>query len=443
MRMPNSQGAVLIKSWATILLLCVCLFSRLAFGQNETGVILPGQLSGEAQPRSETTAPPIEKLESFDENTLELRLGQDGWQLWAGLKILKDFGKKEQDARTVLKLIRELHLDSRGRLGAPHAVAEYWLSKGAPPQAAPQGARTLSFDPMSLSVEQVSGQWLLRDRLRALITFGNNEAEARRALAVLAYYHFDRVGYVGEPTPTFMYFLARNDAMQRSESVAHQALRALPGDAKPIHIVNGAKAADPKRNDIDPRKNSPLLPPGRQLIQVSSVPGQANMPDRQPFNWQKAQLRQVGDSWELASQDLTITRFGTDDALAREALALLRHYHFTELCMVGGDEPCFSFLLVNGRMPRELRFGVANVAFHPERVQISKTGNSYSLEQDGVCLCNLGPRKDAAEALRNFIRQENPDHLCWVGSDPQHGMAFFVRNSLAPFNTRNDGPAKP
>jgi hypothetical protein len=389
---------------------------------------------------------PSERLEAFDEQALDLRWGQGGWQLWAGPVILKDFGRNEQDGRTVVNLIRELHLDTRGRLGAPHAVAEYWLSGGKPPQAAPNGARTLAFDAASLSVQQVNSQWMLRDRSRALLAFGNNEAEARRALAVFQHYHFDHVGYVGDPIPTFMYFLSSSNAMERAEATAARSTRAgmqmKDGSGQDASAANSHH--DSKRKEIDPRKGTQLLPPGRQLIQVSSLPGQTNLPDRLPFNWQKAKIHQLGENWEMVSQDLTIARFGADGNEARHALALLRHYHFTELCMIGGDEPCFQFLLANGRMPREVRFGLSNIAFHPERVQVNSRAGQFIVEADGTFLCNCGPREDAARALCTFIQQNNPDHLCWIGTDPQHGMTFFVRESLAPFNSRNDvAPAKP
>ena len=399
----------------------------------------------EAQPGSSVAITLSEKLDSFDERSVELRWAQ-GWQLWAGNLFLKDFGKKEQEARMALNLIRDLHLDTRGRLGAPQTVAEYWLAAGNAPHAAPEGAHTLAFDAASLSVVQVNGQWMLRERRRALLSFGANEAEARRALAIFEHYHFNRCGYVGEPTPSFMYFLSSSGDLQQ-KMIASEPSRlpdALDKNAKPIHISNGgAKSSDDKQSEMDPRSGSQLLPPGRQLIQVSNIPGQATPPDQIPFNWQGARLHQIGDSWELAAQDLTIARFGLDEATAKEALATVRHYHFTQLCQVGGSDPCFSYLLVNGRMPRELRFGMANIAFHSDRVHVRKTGSGFVVEEDGICIHDFGPREDAARSLCEFIRSSNPDHLCWIGPDPVHGMAFFVRSTLAPFNSGNDAARKP
>jgi hypothetical protein len=426
---------------------CVCalltlssLGATVALAQDKTSaqhvVPLDNVVLGSAVP----ITPPLEKLEAIDANSLELRLVQGGWQLWAGQTILKDFGRKEKDARAVLNLIRALHLDVRGRLGAPHAVAEYWLAGGRPPQSAPSGARTVGFDADSLSVQQINDQWMLRDQSRALLSFANNEAEARRALAVFKHHHFDRVGYVGEPVPTFMYFLATSGSMQSADAgtsidptrMAERGTRGLQNPDHPRSL-----------REIDPRKGSQLLPPGRQLIQVTSLPGQANLPDRLPFNFQKAKLHQIGDHWELVAQDLTLARFGSDAKTAREAMAMLRHYHFTEMCLIGGDTPCFQFLLANGRMPRDVRFGISNIAFLPERVQVRQKAGEFTVEHEGVCLCNCGENESAAQALLTFIRQNNPDHLCWIGASPGQGMTFFARTSLAPFNSRNDGPVNP
>jgi hypothetical protein len=242
-----------------------------------------------------------------------------------------------------------------------------------------------------------------------------------------------------------MYFLSSNEDLKTPFSAQLTAVsEGLTKDApKPIHVAKaGVKPSDAIHADIDPRLESRLLPPGRQLIPVTSIPGQAVLPDRVPINWQKAQVRQLGETWELAAQDVTVARFDLDEAGAHEALNVLRHYHFTELCVVGGDNSCFSYLLVNGRLPRELRFGMPNIAFHAERARVSLVKGEYAVEADGVCIHNFGLREDAARSLCEFIKQTNPDHLCWVGADPNHAMMFFVRRTLAPFNTGNDAPRK-
>ena len=60
----------------------------------------------------------------FDEHGIEVRLAGGSWQLWAGTVFLKDFGKKEQEAHSAMHLIRELHLNARGCLGAIRAALQ-------------------------------------------------------------------------------------------------------------------------------------------------------------------------------------------------------------------------------------------------------------------------------------------------------------------------------
>src|SRR6267142_6737191 len=83
----------------------------IALGQTTSNLTQrpPQEMAG--QPGTAGAIALVEKLQSFDEQAIEIRWGQGGWQLWAGSVFLKDFGKKEQDARISMHLIRDLHLD--------------------------------------------------------------------------------------------------------------------------------------------------------------------------------------------------------------------------------------------------------------------------------------------------------------------------------------------
>jgi len=168
-----------------------------------------------------------------------------------------------------------------GRPGGCRILAIEWAAS----ERGPEGFRTLAFDPTTLSVLQADGQWTLRERRRVLLSFGNNEAEARRALAVFEHHHFDRVSYIGEPTPSFMYFLSSNGGF--AKEVRGSGQLHLAGFAEANSCDNSCRKgwsqpADPKRSEIDPRVGSQLLPPGRQLLQVTNIPGQALIPIGSP-----------------------------------------------------------------------------------------------------------------------------------------------------------------
>src|SRR5205085_313845 len=60
--------------------------------------------------------------------------------------------------------------------------------------------------------------------------------------------------------------------------------------------------------------------------------------DRVPFDWRQVQLRQDGSDWKLASGGLVLADFGPNLHDAQLALSALRHYRFTELHRVGGEQ---------------------------------------------------------------------------------------------------------
>ena len=171
----------------------------------------PGRpLAPAAAGRLETTADslPVEHLTSFNYQTAEVRWEDGRWLLRAGGIVLKDFGRREADAREALRIVRALHLTEHGTVGTPRPVMEYWLSQGRAPGGLVAGLWTLSFDPAALVVQQREGQWCLGDERRTLFFFGVHSDEARQALAIIRRYGFNQVGYVGQGTPAMIYFLA-------------------------------------------------------------------------------------------------------------------------------------------------------------------------------------------------------------------------------------------
>ena len=125
-------------------------------------------------------------------------------------RTLKEFGRRESDARLALRLIRELRLNQHGIIGSPTPSLEYWLSDGL---AAARPGRPdytlLPIDSPSLRVEQTESQWVLRDQHRVLFNFGGDEGGARQALAVIHKYGFTEVGVVNPAAPSMVVFLAR------------------------------------------------------------------------------------------------------------------------------------------------------------------------------------------------------------------------------------------
>jgi hypothetical protein len=161
-----------------------------------------------------------EEVVKFDCNQVELRQINDRWYLCCGRTALKDVGIDERTAREVLDLVRNLGLTQRGTIGKPLPVIEYWLADGKAPQAFTRGLRLMAIQPEHLHVEQLLGQWCVLEGPQVMFGFGPHADDARRALAILKQYGFNRVGYIGMPTPVMMYFLVSDEAAPGAQAPA-------------------------------------------------------------------------------------------------------------------------------------------------------------------------------------------------------------------------------
>ena len=165
----------------------------------------------EAVGRSEETVQPLpavmlpESLRNFDPLALKLTWANRRWQIVQNNEVLKDFGGSEQDAQAALRLIQALGLNQLGTIGSP-AVMEYWLVNGkAPRMPTHTDLRLIPLNNSHLRIDQLQGQWYLRDDQHLLFAFGANANEARQARSIIRKYDFSLVGLLGQGTLPHMY----------------------------------------------------------------------------------------------------------------------------------------------------------------------------------------------------------------------------------------------
>jgi hypothetical protein len=218
-------------------------------GGTTKGTSTPASVGKEEDP---TTV--VETLRSFTPENLQLTWSLAGWQLKADEVVLKDFGRNESLGRQILLLVRELRLNQYGMVGQPKPVLEYWLSDGKAAQGIPTGLRVVSLDQGTLHVEQVSGQWCVRDAYRMLLNFERDEDNARRALAVLKKHRFTQVGTLGAFPPTLIFLSRPGDlapevrfstwapatpTIQPAGAVLSTMAPSLSASPPPPRIING------------------------------------------------------------------------------------------------------------------------------------------------------------------------------------------------------------
>jgi len=387
---------------------------------------------------------PLENTVAFDPSQAELRWQDNRWQLVAGTTFLKDFGRYETEGRNVLRVVRELHLNTLTTLGSPRPIMEYWLANGEAPHGNVAGLHTLPLDVATLSAEQVQGQWCVHDGSRILFNFGQQGDACRQALAAIQRYGFNEVGYVGQVAPVLLVFLANAPA---------------PAPVAPVTQVNNV-AQNPNRfpdlhfprlfsnSGQDPKSAAPQQPAAMPAVPSQPLAAQQGMPLRQPgtispvslrvpgteaadhiaIDARGLQVRRDSNDWKLAMGNHVVANFGPNQAEAQLAQAALRYYRCTEQVFVGNPRPVFSYFLSNGQAPHGTSFAFNAVTFRPEALSVRQLGSSYVLYDGNQVVLSFGER--ATEALQSLqvIQQYKFDRLTTFGRGDQ-SMMLLVRTN--------------
>ena len=153
-----------------------------------------------------TTDPiPDEDCVSFNPNTTSLARIRGYWKIVDGNHWLFDFGKNKAEAKRALDVIKYYGMNQSCFVGRPDPSFQYMLVSGRGPTGRMPGEDSVSFNPNTTTVRNISGRWKIVDGNHWLFDFGKKESEAREALAIIKRHGFRYSCFVGRPGPSFQY----------------------------------------------------------------------------------------------------------------------------------------------------------------------------------------------------------------------------------------------
>jgi hypothetical protein len=425
---------------------------------------LPPGLAGAAQPLPPVTASTTHKLGAtapgaaastgdLHQETLmpirsqlvELQWLDERWQLVDGGEPFKDFGRREQEAKAALHLIRELGLTQRGTIGAPQPVMEYWLTDGHGPVGPVRGLRTKPIDLATLRVEEAQKQWVVRDVYQVLFNFGTHESDARQAAAVLCKYHFSQIGAIGQGTPSMLVLLSSphkagteeptlqvprmtshveivNPGASTKEGIAADGFPTLQRTS-PLHPAEGVK----KEKDAFREPIASSLTLGKQLAPPNQMlPDMEALVEAVPFDCRQLKAGKNGKDWQLKTGHYIFAHFGDDEQAAKQALSVLQYYRCSEQCLVGGGkQPVLTYYLANGHAPQGQMLGLSGIAFHSDDLKVRQDGNAWIVTDGRQTLFSFDMPEFAKQVLQ-AIQKHKFDRLCRIGHG-EGGMTFLLR----------------
>jgi hypothetical protein len=321
-----------------------------------------------AKPLGQMAAAATEHTIAFDPAQVQLYRHQGRWQLRAGDQLVKDVGGDETTAREALRIVRELRLAQRTTIGTEPPF-EYWLPRGGVPTSVRDG-QLVPFDEATLRCEEQAGSWCIRDRQQVLFHFGQRQADAEAAFNVLKQHGFNRLGVVGTPSPVLTYFLRSAEfvAELKLNSPVHAQYTPptvnrgllIPGtglvgeviafDARTLEVrrsqsgwslwtgrhelaqfgVAEREARDALRVAQDYRFTEQFRLPqsGFTLYLCRGKPPRGTQLGlrNQPFNKRELRVVQLEQDWALWAEGRVLFLFGSHEAEARQALAVLQHF---------------------------------------------------------------------------------------------------------------------
>ena len=341
--------------------------------------------------KADVKLPQKEQSVRVEGSALFARRQNDNWQVWAGSVLVREFGKHQAEAEEMIRVMRELRPTEWVSIGQG---VEYGLTKGEAFIPTFEPKHSTAFDLKSVRAENIRGAWVLRDDSTLLLNFGINRADAEQAAAVVQRYGFNRIGWVGDPTPLTNFLFTMPEGAQ-----------SRPG---------GLAAVIKSQSETD------LLRTGIELG------GQGFVGERIVIDVKKCETRKEKGEYVLAHGTEILAKFGQSEWSARDALRVVQDMKATEFCRFNAD---VTFFLVNGEAPTKVPFAMQSKRFDPERLQIRTASNGQFALYDSGSRQIFGPftTETEAEQLAKLVKHYKFDQSCQQGLSSRGGLKFLAK----------------
>src|SRR5262245_51205627 len=125
----------------------------------------------------------------------------------------------------------------------------------------------------------------------------------------------------------------------------------------------------------------PLLACAFFAFCFSAVSGQEPT-DLVSFEYQRLELRRVGERWQLFNGRTLIKDLGTNEADAREALGLIRQLQLNQRGTIGTPAPVLEYWLSDRAAPRGIIAAHRLVSFDPQALRAESVHGQWCLRDN-------------------------------------------------------------
>ncbi|MEJ2422548.1 MAG: hypothetical protein P8018_12755 [Acidobacteriota bacterium] len=133
------------------------------------------------------------------------------------------------------------------------------------------------------------------------------------------------------------------------------------------------------------------------------------------FNPATTTVKQINGHWKIVDGSHWMFDFGSNQAEARKALSIIKHYRMNRSCFVGRPNPSFKYMLVNGHAPTGAMSGEDCVSFNPATIQVKKINGSWKIVDGSHWMFDFGSNEAEARQACAIIKKYGFTRSCFVG----------------------------
>jgi len=163
---------------------------------------------------------------------------------------------------------------------------------------------------------------------------------------------------------------------------------------------------------------------------VTQIPAPCYPEDCLPFNPRTVQAKKVGGTWKVVDGNHWMLDFGSNQANAKKARDIIKHYRMTEICFVGRPSPTHKQLMMyftaSGAAPAGPFPGEDVIPFNPTTLQAQQVGGRWKVTDGSSWLLDFGVSQANAEKAVWVIKKYGFQWQCFVGR-PNAPMMYFRR----------------
>jgi len=142
------------------------------------------------------------------------------------------------------------------------------------------------------------------------------------------------------------------------------------------------------------------------------------------FNYQQAEVQQIKGRWKIVVESMRLMDFDNNEAEARKALEIIKHYGMNSQCFVGRPDSSMEYYLVNGQTPTGYFSGEDCISFNQATIEVKQVNNRWKIVDGYHYILDFETKEDEARTAFNIIKKYEFNRICFVGR-PDPSMTYF------------------